>query len=317
MFKVLPTLLFILLSIPHTTIGQGMTPPPAYYRNVAIADSLMDINKYQDATIHYTMAFKAFQWFGTPDDRYKAARAWGLTGNLDSLNKVLTYLCNKSRYWNYHKFSNDTAFSILKGTPRFDEIIACMKENKKKEAPSVNIEFYNMLDTIYITDQQYRIAVSIAESSKEVDTAVENRLWEEMEKADAINTQKITVFLDKYGWLGPDEVGQRGNKTLFLVIQHAEPAIQEKYYPMMKKAVSEKKALPEDLALLEDRISVDKHGYQIYGSQLTQDPISHTLHLFPIQDEVNVNKRRKSVGLEPLEDYVKRFHLTYTPVTGK
>lgn len=317
MFKVLPTLLFILLNIPGTTIGQGMTPPPAYYRNVAIADSLMDINNYQDATIHYTMAFKAFQWFGTPDDRYKAARAWGLTGNLDSLNKVLTYLCNKSRYWNYQKFANDAAFSILKGTARFDEIIACMKENKKKEAPSVNIEFYNMLDTIYTTDQQCRNAASIAESRKDFDTAVVNRLWDEVERVDSINTQKITAFLDKYGWLGPDEVGNIGNKALFLVIQHATPDVQEKYFPMMKKAVSEKKALPMDLALLEDRISVDKYGYQIYGSQLTQDPTTNTIRLFPIQDEVNVNKRRKSVGLEPLEDYVKRFHLTYTPVTGK
>lgn len=307
------SILLLFITIAGNAMGQGMTPPPDYYSNIRIADSLMEKHAYQDATLHYTMAFKAFQWLGTSDDRYKAARAWGLTNNLDSLNKVLTHLCNKSRYWNYDKFANDPAFNILKGTARFDEIIACMKANKQQEAPAINIGFYNLLDTILITDQQYRVALSVLQSNKEVDTAAQNKLWEQINEADTINIIKVTALLDQYGWLGPDEVGQMGNQCLFLVIQHAPPDIQEKYYPMMKQAVSEKKAQANQLALLEDRISVHKNGYQIYGSQLYRDPATNTTLLYPIQDEARVNERRKSAGLEPLEEYVKRFGLTYTP----
>jgi len=32
---------------------------------------------------------------------------------------------------------------------------------------------------------------------------------------------------------------------------------------------------------------------------------------FPIKDEADVNKRRASVGLEPLEEYAKYFEINY------
>ena len=37
------------------------------------------------------------------------------------------------------------------------------------------------------------------------------------------------------------------------------------------------------------------------------------LELWPIDDEANVDARRKAAGLEPLADYVRRFGLTYKP----
>lgn len=71
------------------------------------------------------------------------------------------------------------------------------------------------------------------------------------------------------------------------------------------------KRAPQSLPLLEDRVLTKQHKPQSYGSQLTRSSSTGTIEFFPIEDEANVNKRRAAVGLEPLEDYAKRFRLDY------
>jgi len=95
--------------------------------------------------------------------------------------------------------------------------------------------------------------------------------WKKILKADSANQIEVIKILDTYGWLGEDEVGKKGNAALFLVIQHADLPIQEKYLPMMRKAVEDGKARPADLALLEDRVRKKKNEKQLYGSQLVKD----------------------------------------------
>jgi hypothetical protein len=117
--------------------------------------------------------------------------------------------------------------------------------------------------------------------------------------------------LDKDGWLGPNEVGTLGNITIFLVIQHADQKTQEKYLPMMQDAVKNGKAYGSQLALLEDRVALRQGRKQIYGSQINRDSQTGKYFIEPIEDEVNVNKRRVAVGLEPLEDYVRQWNIDY------
>lgn len=76
--------------------------------------------------------------------------------------------------------------------------------------------------------------------------------------------------LDERGWLGPDVIGQTGNSTLFLVIQHADLVTQEKYLPMMREAVTKGNAKGSSLALLEDRVLIRNGKQQRYGSQGTR-----------------------------------------------
>ena len=64
----------------------------------------------------------------------------------------------------------------------------------------------------------------------------------------------------------------------------------------MREAVKNRKARPEQLALLEDRVALAQGKKQIYGSQIHQDPKSGKYFVAPIEDEPNVNKRRAAVG---------------------
>jgi len=48
-----------------------------------------------------------------------------------------------------------------------------------------------------------------------------------------------------------------------------------------------------------------KGEMQIYGTQLFLDSVSGKYILSPIEDSINVNKRRKKVGLPTVEEYLE------------
>lgn len=136
----------------------------------------------------------------------------------------------------------------------------------------LNDTLIKQLDIISTDDQTDRVQLELTQYKYANDT-VElkihlNAIFKVIRDKDSINQIKVTAILDKYGWLGPEIVGEDGNRTLFMVIQHAEQVIQEKYLPMMKDAVKNGKAKASSLALLEDRVALTQGNKQIYGSQV-------------------------------------------------
>lgn len=306
-------LIIALLRVGQFTYAQQMLrPPSAYYSNLATADSLSRLNEYNNATKYLNLAFEAFGWRGTPSDRFKAARIFSLANNYDSAFGYLEHLC-KQQYINYLKIETDTAFQSLRlqNPMRFDTIIQHLKDNKEKLAPKQNLVWTNYLDSIFYEDQDLRRQWNKAALRYGYNSPEEKEFWPEIKKKDSSNLIAVTGFINKNGWQSKEVVGFNGNATLFLVIQHSDSATQEKYLPVLEKAVSQNKANPADLALLIDRLSVAKYGYQIYGSQVHEDTLSKKLVLFPIKNEKDVDKRRKKMKMESLADYVKRFGMTY------
>jgi len=401
--SVFTTAFLLILSGGLTAKGQGVTPPGEYFTNITIADSLSEKGRFQAAAAFYSDAFKAFGGRGMPDDRYKAARAWALTGNKDSALSVLNGLCSRSRYWNYLRFADDAAFTTLKGTPVYDDLITCFKKNKESYAAEINVVFYNALDSIYlesrrnmmnaawatsgkdavnlrritalldlygwpsqeavgfwgysvlcsaitqsspaeykkyhgmldnarlkanplynskiaatldsvlIADQHGREAVNTVQQRYGIQSKQYDSLWKSILYYDSINLAKVKPIIDTYGWPGKEVVGQEGSRALFLVIQHADLATQEKYLPVLREAVKNGKARPSDLALLEDRVLTRNGKPQIYGSQVRQNYQTGKNEFFPIEDIPNVNKRRASAGLSSLEEYAKLMGVNTVP----
>lgn len=127
---------------------------------------------------------------------------------------------------------------------------------------------------------------------------------------DSTNLVEVEAIIKKHGWLKKSVYGRRANQTCFLVIQHADSATQEKYLPVMQKSVDEGESSSSDLALLQDRVLMRRGEKQIYGSQVVFDA-DGTPAFYPIEDEMNVNSRRKNVGLEPIEKYAEYFGIDY------
>jgi hypothetical protein len=178
-------------------------------------------------------------------------------------------------------------------------------------APKQNLEWTNYFDSILVEDQVVRKKWKKAADIYGYNSKEAQQYWPEMAVKDSLNLIAVTHFLDTYGWQSKEVLGQNGNAALFLVIQHADSATQEKYLPIMKKAVKENKANPQDLALLIDRVCLRKHRYQIYGSQIQQDPVTKKNTFSPIKNEKKVDKRRKKMNLQPLSEYGKFFGIDY------
>ena len=167
------------------------------------------------------------------------------------------------------------------------------------------------LESVLEEDQKHRqqmdaVSAQYGWNSDEMDS-----LWRITSVQDSINLVFIEEILSKHGWLGSDKIGVNGNATLFLVIQHANHTIQERYLPAMREAVEKGDAYAADLALLEDRAALGRGDKQIYGSQIGMDPNTGAYFILPLADPDNVNERRKDVGLSTIEFYVGMYGIAW------
>jgi hypothetical protein len=169
----------------------------------------------------------------------------------------------------------------------------------------------NSLDSILQQDQVYRRELDAAETRYGQQSAEVKALSNKIHRADSINVSKVSSILDEYGWLSAEQAGFQGSIALFLVIQHAPLATQQKYLPMMRQAVADKKLMAANFALLEDRVLIRTGKKQIYGSQLFTDAKGGKTFLLPLEDPEHVDQRRAAIGLEPLGSYLKRFKIDW------
>lgn len=130
--------------------------------------------------------------------------------------------------------------------------------------------------------------------------------WQQQTALDSANMTRLAQIIAAYGWPGLRFAGA-GSQTAFLVLQHADHASQRTYLPLLRDAVRRGDAMGSHLAMLEDRVRIADGKPQLYGSQVHTNP----LRLAPIEDEAQVDARRRSIGMEPLADYAKRFGLDY------
>lgn len=138
------------------------------------------------------------------------------------------------------------------------------------------------------------------------------KLIEQQAEIDKKNMERLAQIVEKFGWPGKSLVGEKGATAAFLIVQHAELVHQEKYLPILKTAAEKGEARASEVAMLEDRVLMRQGKPQIYGTQLKSDPATQgKLVLHPIDNEADVDERRKRVGLPPLKDYLKLFGLEY------
>jgi hypothetical protein len=306
-------IVFLLFFIGTYSGAQRLlTPPAAYYSHLWTADSLCELGKYKEAAVHVSQAFAAFDGRATPDDRYKALRIFAIANEFDSAFRHIEMLADQ-QFTNHLRVTRDTALFALRksDTARFEKTMNRFRLNYEKFTPAQNLEWTTYLDSLFLDDQVIRKKYQRVGNEQGWKSPGATALMATMSKKDSMNTIAIAGFIDKHGWPGPDVVGQRGNSTLFLIIQHADAAIQEKYLPVMQKAVQLKHANAADLAFLEDRVSIARHGYQLYGTQVHFDQVKNKMAFFPIKDERNVDERRKKMGLSPLTEYAELFNISY------
>lgn len=129
----------------------------------------------------------------------------------------------------------------------------------------------------------------------------------QMAKVDQENQTVVFGLLDKSGW--PEGLSDEANSAIFLVIDHADLAAKEKYYPLVKEKADAGVISKSDAATLQDRILMNKGKKQIYGTQtatVTENGKS-VCYLWPVEEPERLDALRKEVGLPPLADYIALF----------
>ena len=146
-----------------------------------------------------------------------------------------------------------------------------------------------ILSEVYISDQKIRRENNLIKYAKE----------------DHRNQELIISIIEKCGMPTLNEVNQEQMDAIWLGLQHTEKKYRIKYFPLIEKAVKNGDLSKEQYALMKDRILMDEGKPQIFGSQIKNGK------LYDLEEPETVNERRQEMGLEPIEDYLKRLDITF------
>jgi hypothetical protein len=232
-------------------------------------------------------------------DMYNISCAYARMNNKDSAFAWLNRYCDLDGL-------KDPDYYNLIDDPRWIQVRERASRQYFKEHPGYNKEKVFALWRIDIQDQAFYAAIKILTNVPGYDKEAVKQLWAKKDSLNKVNLAKIREM----GFPPKEEVGVGNLTSMIMVIQHSTLDVQKEFFPAVKKMADKGDIRKEIFALLTDRILVSEGKKQIYGSQVKTDSTGKQV-FFPMEDELNVNKRRAEMGLEPIEAYAKRFGFEY------
>lgn len=134
---------------------------------------------------------------------------------------------------------------------------------------------------------------------------------EEMKRLNERHVARVQEILRETGWPTVAMVGKDGSGAVWIILQHATPAVLKASLPLMKAAADRGDIGGGLYATSVDRDRINDGLPQVYGSQFnTKDGKCEPQ---PIEDPEHVDERRKAVGLGPLAEYKAQLCALYQP----
>jgi hypothetical protein len=142
-------------------------------------------------------------------------------------------------------------------------------------------------------------------------TLAETAEFKSLRDIDRKNTAWLKMVVTAHGWPGKSAVGEDGAQAAWLLVQHADQDrdFQRQCLKLIQAAFKKGEVTGQQVAFLTDRVLVADKRNQLYGTQFQVK--DGALVPFPIEDEANVDKRRKEVGLSSLAEYKKVLEKAY------
>ncbi|WP_350290662.1 DUF6624 domain-containing protein [uncultured Croceitalea sp.] len=185
-------------------------------------------------------------------------------------------------------------------------LLGCQQVKKEKLEQKVvfNQDLANELNKMVKVDQ---IAAYIPQGKYEQMTKEQ---WNAFKDSVFTTHQKrLEQLFDQYGFMGFDLVGEKGSQNFWLMVQHSDhnPDFQKEVLRKMKIAMDNKNAKPSNYGLLVDRVRINTGKKQVFGTQVTYNTEIGQAYPKELEDSINVNQRRKSIGLESIEEYLNNM----------
>lgn len=123
-------------------------------------------------------------------------------------------------------------------------------------------------------------------------------------RADSARTRWLRSTVERSGWPMRATVGDSASKSAWLILQHSpDTAWQGEMLPVLERLGRAGELPLPDVALLTDRILVQRGEPQLYGSQFHM--VGGRLEASPIADVAGVDILRSGMGLPPMSEYVR------------
>ena len=193
----------------------------------------------------------------------------------------------------------------------FITLSAC---TNKKSVHSLIEQTDSLLCELHERDQQIRHKLMsvqqayIAEQRAElIDSIV--MLVAEQDRMDSLNRVAVDSLLQN-GW--PEGLSEQSNRTIWLIIDHADVEYQERYLPLIEQQAVRGTISPSDYATLLDRVNVRRQRPQRYGTQTGYKQRDDEVFTFvyPIEDIDALDSLRLSVGLDSMHLYLRQVSET-------
>lgn len=160
------------------------------------------------------------------------------------------------------------------------------------------------LKAMVAEDQQLRSQIDQANFNPDVHQK-DAELKAKIRAVDAKNTaalKEILQGLDKK-WVTLSEFGQEADKDAWLLVQHADQdrQFQKEILARLYELCAQHETNAQNVAYLYDRLAVAEVRPQKYGTQFAVK--DGTLVFNEIEDPINIDARRKHMGLSTFKEY--------------
>lgn len=281
-------------------------PPPSEVggRQAGKADSLLEAGKISLALEEYRKIYNQCK-----NDRefvYNYACALSRSGQTDS-----------SLYYLNVAVINEPSVSVLtdpdllalresKGWEEFEnDLISSV--NRKTGNSIKDIAYAKSLLKLLCQEESLFYEVGIAVRNLGPDSPVVTALRRLQTWQNEKNLAELEALIGSNGWPEISQVGRQSASAAFYVIQHSNAITQEKYINLFGDACRKGEGNWQQYALMFDRMRMNQNKPQRFGTHHYLDPSKGSINeLYPLEDESKVDEWRREIGLEPLDDYLKR-----------
>ena len=204
-------------------------------------------------------------------------------------------------------FTRDSDTFVLHGDPRWAPLEAKLSAKRAALDSGLMKELLALADSDQAARQGMGAVITrYGRASPQADSVLRA-----LDASDAPRLARIQAIVTEHGWPGRSLVGDPAAHAAWVLVQHAPLDYQKQVLPLLLAAVSHDDARAGDGALLQDRVLVGERKAQLYGTQTHWSATPGPPVLEPISDEACVDVRRRSVGLEPLADYLRSLGIQY------
>ena len=171
-------------------------------------------------------------------------------------------------------------------------------------------EYARQLFRIRMKEHAYRYHIMLSMRRLGQQSPVVTALAKAMSEHHDDNMIRLEQLIHEKGWPALSRVGEAAAYTAGNVINHADLETRKHYLPMLKAVCEKGEGDWSRYAHILDRVELEQGNKQVYGTQMEFNEQTRRFEPQPIIDPDNVHQRRAEIGLEPLEEQLRRFNKT-------